>query len=75
MGLIKDVFGVTVILTKAVWETSKFVVKHTPEVIVTIAAVKREISGAVQEEYAEYKKEQLSQQLENEIKLLTEKKS
>ena len=75
MGIMKDVFGVSVILTKALWETGKFVLKHTPEVIVTVAAVKREISDAVQEEYATYKKEQLNQQLENEIKLLMEKKS
>lgn len=75
MGIFKDVFQVTAILTKGAWETGKFVVKHTPEVIVTVAAIKRELSDVVQEEYATYKKEQLNEKMQDEIKLLLEKKS
>jgi hypothetical protein len=75
MGLIRNLFSVGTICTKGLWETGKFVVKHTPEAVVTIAAIRREVIGGIQEIHAEVKKEILNKQMQDEIKLLLEKKS
>jgi hypothetical protein len=71
MGLLRDLFSVGTVCTKGLWETGKFVVKHTPEAVVTIG---REIIGGIQEIHAEVKKEMLNKQMQDEIKLLLEKK-
>ena len=61
MGLLRDLFSVGTVCTKGLWETGKFVVKHTPEVLVVIVVIRREIIGGAQE-------------IQDKIKLLSRKK-
>ncbi len=74
MGLARDLFSVGKVCAKGLWETGKFVVKYTPEAVVTIAAIRREIIGGIQEVHTEIKKKRLNQKMQDEIKLLLEKK-
>ena len=61
MSLLKDLFSVKTVCTTGLWETGKFVVKHTPEVLVVIVVIRREIIGGAQE-------------IQDKIKLLSRKK-
>lgn len=64
---------ITKFITIFGWATGKFIVKNTPTVIGAAWEVKKEISECIVDEYQEYKKEQKKLEIENQIKMLTQK--
>lgn len=73
----KSTAGKVWIITKFLsifgWHTGKFIVKNTPTVLGAAWEIKKEINEAIVETHNEYVKEQKELEIENQIKMLTQK--
>lgn len=74
-SLSKELFSLGWLCTKLAWQGSKFIVKNTPKAIVTIVEVRREIVNGINDEYTEFKKEQMKLEMNDTIKMLAHNKS
>ena len=70
MSVVGGLFKLGKSLTKLTFDTGVCVVKNTPKAVVAVAAVKREIVSAVEEEVHEYSKQQKEDALNERIRQL-----
>lgn len=75
MNVVGGLFKLGKSLTKLTFNTGVCVVKNTPKAVVAVAAVKREIVGAIEEEVYDYQKQQKIDALDAQIKQLQLKKN
>lgn len=73
--VVGSLFGFGYSLTKLLFKTTTCAVKNTPKAVVAIAAVKRDIVNAIDEEIRESKREELQDAMDEKIKQLTLKKA
>jgi len=74
-SVIKGLFGIGKSLAKLTFNTGKCAIKHTPKAVVTVAAVKREIVTAIEEEIQEQRKQAQMEALDRKIQQLSLKGS
>jgi len=67
------VWTVTKFLSACGWCTGKFIVKNTPTVLGAAWEIKKEVTETITDEYYQYKKEQKELEMEEEIKMLSNK--
>ena len=73
IGLVSNLFSLFGSVIRLTFHTGGCVVKHTPTAVVAVTKAKRELTTVIEEEIALYKKENLEQQMKDEIRLLQEK--
>jgi len=73
----KDVFknlvGICKSLTEFTLKTTSCAIEHTPQVVSAVKKIKKEITGSIEEEVRNYKKEQKEKELNEFIKQLKNK--
>lgn len=67
------VWTITKFLSSASWLTGKFIVKNAPTVLGAAWEIKKEISETIVDEYTKVRKEQKELEIENQIKMLSQK--
>ncbi len=70
MSVVKNIFKFGGSLTKLAFNTTTCAVKNVPKAVVAVAAVKREVVTAIEEEYYDYQRELKEEALNEKIKKL-----
>lgn len=74
-SVVKSLFSFGGSLTKLAFDTTTCAIKNAPKAVVAVAAVKREIIDAIEEEVHDYQKQQKIDALDAQIKQLQLKKN
>jgi len=74
-SVVKSLFSFGGSLTKLAFDTTTCAIKNAPKAVVAVAAVKREIIDAIEEEVYDYQKQQKIDALDAQIKQLQLKKN
>ena len=75
MSVVKGLFGLGRSVVKLSFDGGKCAIKQTPKVIATVAAAKREVVTAIEEEVTAYKKQAKEDALDEKIRALKIKKT
>lgn len=59
---------------KVLWQLIKFIVRHTPKAVVTVAKAKRELTDTISNEYQNIQKHIREEELNPKIRALKDKK-
>jgi hypothetical protein len=74
MSVVKNLFKVGGSLTKLAFNTTSCAVKHAPKAVVAVAAAKRELVEAIEEEINEHQKQIKEDALDEKIRALSIKR-